>query len=125
MNRTFLLLKTQVINYFSLNEIFGQHGGKQGPVFITAAGIFTLLRSISSPLVSFVCVPRKYLLISAGGGDSPPAFRISCQLPMENVPFPWLLGRSFIKIAPFCTEYIKNWLLFIGCQYSCSLPSQP
>jgi hypothetical protein len=66
------------------------------------------MHSISSPLVSFVCVPRKYLLISAGGGDSPPAFRISCQLPMENVPFPWLFGRSFIKIAPFCQNMQKS-----------------
>ena len=43
MNRIFLLMKAQTVNYFFLNEIFGQHGGKRGPVFITAAGILTLL----------------------------------------------------------------------------------
>lgn len=72
MNRTFLLLKTQVINYFSLNEIFGQHGGKQGPVFITAAGIFTLLLFLGGYNVLTAAA-----LVSMGQQDMIPAYMVA------------------------------------------------
>lgn len=47
MNKTMLLLKTQIYNYFSLNELFHSEKKKGNFVFITAAGIFTLLAFLS------------------------------------------------------------------------------
>ena len=72
MNRIFLLLKTQAVNYFSLNEIFGQHGGKRGPVFITAAGIFTLLL-----LLGGYNVLTAAALVSMGQQDMIPAYMVA------------------------------------------------
>lgn len=43
MNKTMLLLKTQIYNYFSINELFHSEKKKSNFVFITAVGIFTLL----------------------------------------------------------------------------------
>ena len=72
MNRTFLLLKTQAVNDFSLNEIFGQHGGKRGPVFITAAGIFTLLLFLGGYNVLTAAA-----LVSMGQQDMIPAYMVA------------------------------------------------
>ena len=72
MNRTFLLLKTQAVNYFSLNEIFGQHGGKRGPVFITAVGIFTLLLFLGGYNVLTAAA-----LVSMGQQDMIPAYMVA------------------------------------------------
>lgn len=47
MNKTMLLLKTQIYNYFSLNELFHSEKKKSNFVFITAVGIFTLLAFLS------------------------------------------------------------------------------
>ena len=47
MNKTMLLLKTQIYNFFSLNELFHSEKKKGNFVFITAAGIFTLLAFLS------------------------------------------------------------------------------
>lgn len=72
MNRTFLLLKAQAVNYFSLNEIFGQNGRKRGSAFITAAGIFTLLL--------FLCgynVLTAAALVSMGQQDLIPAYMVA------------------------------------------------
>lgn len=47
MSKVLLLLKTQVYNYFSLNELFHPQQKKQGTVAITAIGIVTLLIFLS------------------------------------------------------------------------------
>ena len=48
MNKTMLLLKTQIYNYFSVNELFRSEKKKGNFVFITAVGIFMLLAFLSS-----------------------------------------------------------------------------
>lgn len=47
MNKTMLLLKTQIYNYFSLNELFHSEKRRSNFAFITAVGIFTLLALLS------------------------------------------------------------------------------
>ena len=47
MNKTTLLLKTQIYNYFSLNELFHSEKKRSNFAFITAVGIFTLLALLS------------------------------------------------------------------------------
>ena len=72
MNRIFLLMKAQTVNYFFLNEIFGQHGGKRGPVFITAAGILTLLLFLGGYNVLTAAA-----LVSMGQQDMIPAYMVA------------------------------------------------
>ena len=72
MNRIFLLLKAQAVNYFFLNEIFGQRGGKRGPVFITAAGILTLLLFLGG-----YNVLTAVALVSMGQQDMIPAYMVA------------------------------------------------
>ena len=72
MNRLFLLLKAQVVNYFSLNEIFGQRGGKRAPVFIMAAGILTLLLFLGGYNVLTAAA-----LVSMGQQDMIPAYMVA------------------------------------------------
>jgi ABC-2 type transport system permease protein len=47
MSEVLLLLKTQLYNYFSLNELFHPQQKKQSTVAITAVGIITLLAFLS------------------------------------------------------------------------------
>lgn len=47
MNKTMLLLKAQIYNYFSLNELFRSEKKKGNYIFITAGGIFMLLAFLS------------------------------------------------------------------------------
>ena len=47
MSEALLLLKTQLYNYFSLNELFHPQQKKQSTVAITAVGIITLLAFLS------------------------------------------------------------------------------
>lgn len=47
MNKTMLLLKTQIYNYFSLNELFHSQKRRSNFAFITAVGIFILLALLS------------------------------------------------------------------------------